>query len=60
MQLRRIRAVTNNHRELPPVNMGHSVEEFFERVEKDSKEGKVLPNWCDFIHVFDSKLLKLV
>ncbi|KAF8147680.1 glycoside hydrolase family 38 protein [Crassisporium funariophilum] len=43
--LRRIRAVTNTHRELPPVNMGHSVEEFFEVIEKESKEGKVLPNW---------------
>jgi len=39
--------VTNNHRELPPVNMGHSVDEFFERIEKDSKEGKKLPNWYD-------------
>jgi len=43
--LRRIRAVTNTHRELPPVNMGHSVDEFFEEVEKTSKEGKNLPNW---------------
>ena len=45
--------MTNNHRELPPVNMGHSVEEFFEHVEKDSKEGKALPNWYDSIRVFD-------
>lgn len=44
-QLRRIRAVTNTHRELPPVNMGHSVDEFFEHLEKDSKEGAKLPNW---------------
>ncbi|KAF8182889.1 alpha-mannosidase [Pholiota molesta] len=43
--LRRIRAVTNNHRELPPVNMGHSVDEFFETIEKDTKEGSTLPNW---------------
>ncbi|KAF8900480.1 glycoside hydrolase family 38 protein [Gymnopilus junonius] len=43
--LRRIRAVTNTHRELPPVNMGHSVDEFFEVIEKETKEGKKLPNW---------------
>ncbi|KAJ3503870.1 hypothetical protein NLJ89_g8237 [Agrocybe chaxingu] len=43
--LRRMRAVTNTHRELPPVNMGRSVDEFFKVVETDSKEGKVLPNW---------------
>ena len=38
--------MTNTHRELPPVNMGHSVDEFFEHIEKGSKEGKTLPNWC--------------
>ncbi|PPQ95115.1 hypothetical protein CVT25_011658 [Psilocybe cyanescens] len=43
--LRRMRAVTNTHRELPPVNMGHSVDEFFQHIEKDTKEGKTLPNW---------------
>lgn len=43
--LRRIRAVTNTHRELPPVSMGRSVDEFFEDVEKTSEEGKSLPNW---------------
>ncbi|KAH7882020.1 glycoside hydrolase family 38 protein [Phlebopus sp. FC_14] len=43
--LRRIRAVTNHHRELPPVSMGRSVEEFFEDIEKDSKGGKALPVW---------------
>ncbi|KAF9558502.1 glycoside hydrolase family 38 protein [Agrocybe pediades] len=43
--LRRIRGTTNTHRELPPVNMGRSVDEFFERIEKDTKEGKLLPNW---------------
>ncbi len=44
-QLRRIRAVTNTHRELPPVNMGHSVEEFFEDIQESTKDGKTLPNW---------------
>ena len=44
-QLRRIRAVTNTHRELPPVSMGRSVDQFFEDVEKTSEEGKSLPNW---------------
>jgi alpha-mannosidase len=44
-QLRRIRAVTNTHRELPPVGMGHSVDEFFDDLAKGSDSGKKLPNW---------------
>ncbi|KAH7908394.1 glycoside hydrolase family 38 protein [Hygrophoropsis aurantiaca] len=43
--LRRIRATTNNHRELPPVSMGSTVEDFFSDIERDSKEGKMLPVW---------------
>ncbi|KAH6912224.1 alpha-mannosidase [Coprinopsis sp. MPI-PUGE-AT-0042] len=43
--LRRIRAVTNEHRELPPVDMGHSVDEFFADLESTTNEGKTLPNW---------------
>ncbi|KAF8228013.1 glycoside hydrolase family 38 protein [Tricholoma matsutake] len=43
--LRRIRAVTNKHRELPPVNMGHSVDDFFWQLLRKSEDGKVLPNW---------------
>lgn len=43
--LRRIRATTNEHRELPSVSMGSSVEEFFEDIEEGSKEGKTLPVW---------------
>jgi len=43
--LRRIRAVTNTHRELPPVSLGHSVEDFFDDIVKHSEEGKKLPNW---------------
>lgn len=43
--LRRIRATTNEHRELPSVSMGSSVENFFKDIEEDSKEGKTLPVW---------------
>ncbi|KAK1215351.1 Glycoside hydrolase, 38 vacuolar alpha mannosidase [Marasmius sp. AFHP31] len=43
--LRRIRATNNQHRELPPINMGHSVDEFFDHLLKKSEEGKRLPNW---------------
>ncbi|KAI0071984.1 hypothetical protein K474DRAFT_1668357 [Panus rudis PR-1116 ss-1] len=43
--LRRIRATSNESRELPPVNMGHSVEDFFDYILKDSDAGKKLPNW---------------
>ncbi|KAF7312531.1 Glycoside hydrolase family 38 protein [Mycena indigotica] len=43
--LRRIRATTNNHRELAPVVMGRSVDEFFDYLSESSKAGKTLPNW---------------
>ncbi|KAJ7199975.1 glycoside hydrolase family 38 protein [Mycena pura] len=43
--LRRIRAVTNTHRELPPVTMGRSVDEFFDYLAESTAAGKVLPNW---------------
>ncbi|KAJ7781792.1 glycoside hydrolase family 38 protein [Mycena maculata] len=43
--LRRMRAVTNTHRELPPVNMGHSVDEFFDYLAESTKAGAALPNW---------------
>ncbi|EIN03570.1 glycoside hydrolase family 38 protein [Punctularia strigosozonata HHB-11173 SS5] len=43
--LRRIRATTNAHRELPPVSMGSSVEDFFDDITKTTEAGKTLPNW---------------
>ncbi|KAF8128024.1 glycoside hydrolase family 38 protein [Boletus edulis] len=43
--LRRIRAVNNNHRDLPPVSMGSTVEQFFADIERGSKDGKTLPVW---------------
>ncbi|KAF5362894.1 hypothetical protein D9758_007045 [Tetrapyrgos nigripes] len=43
--LRRIRATNNNYRELPPINMGHSVDEFFDHLAEESALGKKLPNW---------------
>ncbi|CCM00538.1 uncharacterized protein FIBRA_02572 [Fibroporia radiculosa] len=43
--LRRIRAASNNSREIPPVDMGHSVEQFFDTIAKNSAAGKKLPNW---------------
>ncbi|KAJ7874175.1 hypothetical protein B0H14DRAFT_2569357 [Mycena olivaceomarginata] len=42
--LRPIRAVTNTHRELPPVHMGHS-DKFFDHLVESSQGGKVLPTW---------------
>ena len=45
-QLRRIKAAANIHRELPPISMGYSVDNFFKNIEKSSEEGKILPNWC--------------
>ncbi|KAH8115672.1 glycoside hydrolase family 38 protein [Phellopilus nigrolimitatus] len=43
--LRRIRAVANESRELPVVDMGHSVDDFFRDVEKSSTDGADLPAW---------------
>ncbi|KAI5117584.1 hypothetical protein M0805_004579 [Coniferiporia weirii] len=43
--LRRIRAVANESRDLPVVNMGHSVEDFFRDIERSSAGGKTLPAW---------------
>ncbi|KAJ7787816.1 hypothetical protein B0H14DRAFT_3505027 [Mycena olivaceomarginata] len=43
-QLRPIRAVTDKHRELPPVHMGHS-DKFFDYLVERSQGGKVLPTW---------------
>ncbi|KAJ6623283.1 glycosyl hydrolases family 38 N-terminal domain-containing protein [Mycena sp. CBHHK59/15] len=49
--LHRMRAVTSTHRELPPVNMGHSVNEFFDYLAESTKAGKVLPNWHGELHL---------
>ncbi|KAF9025150.1 glycoside hydrolase family 38 protein [Hymenopellis radicata] len=43
--LRRIRAVTNENRELPTPYMGHSVDEFFDMLLSTSDQGSKLPNW---------------
>jgi alpha-mannosidase len=40
-----MRAVSNNHRELPPVSMGRSVDEFFDYLSKSSRAGATLPVW---------------
>ena len=56
-QLRRIKAVTNTHRELPPITMGRSVDEFFVVLDQDSAQGKILPNWwVNMFHAFSMSL----
>ena len=57
-QLRRIKAVTNTNRELPPVTMGHSVDEFFVALEQDSLQGKKLPNW--WVTIFHASSMSLI
>ncbi|KAF8173542.1 hypothetical protein K438DRAFT_1980800 [Mycena galopus ATCC 62051] len=42
--LRPIRTVTNTHRELPSVHMGHS-DKFLDYLMESSQGGKVLPTW---------------
>ncbi|KAI0640866.1 glycosyl hydrolases family 38 N-terminal domain-containing protein [Trametes meyenii] len=49
--LRRIRATGNHSRDIPPVNMGHSVDEFFDVVAKDSDAGTKLPNWSGELYL---------
>ncbi|TFK19473.1 alpha-mannosidase [Coprinopsis marcescibilis] len=43
--LRRIRAASNQHRDIQPVSMGSSVDDFFEDLEETTNAGKKLPNW---------------
>ncbi|VDB95691.1 unnamed protein product [Peniophora sp. CBMAI 1063] len=43
--LRRIRATSNHSREIPPVSMGASVDDFFAGVRETSRGGRTLPNW---------------
>ncbi|KAI0032015.1 glycoside hydrolase family 38 protein [Vararia minispora EC-137] len=43
--LRRIRAAGNHSRDVSPVIMGTSVDEFFADAEKKSNAGSALPNW---------------
>ncbi|OSX57004.1 glycoside hydrolase family 38 protein [Postia placenta MAD-698-R-SB12] len=49
--LRRIRAVSNVSREIPPVSMGRSVDDFFQTIEKKSDEGNKLPNWSGELYL---------
>ncbi|KAI0351116.1 hypothetical protein OH77DRAFT_1506678 [Trametes cingulata] len=49
--LRRIRATGNHSRDIPPVNMGHSVDEFFDVIAKDSGAGSKLPNWSGELYL---------
>ena len=46
-QLRRIRAAANESQdtEIPVVSMGDRIDDFFEDVQKHSKNGATLPNW---------------
>ncbi|GJJ13977.1 hypothetical protein Clacol_008234 [Clathrus columnatus] len=43
--LRRIRATGNNNREIPLVNMGGSVDDFFHDLEEDTNAGLTIPTW---------------
>ncbi|KAH9926632.1 glycoside hydrolase family 38 protein [Epithele typhae] len=49
--LRRIRAASNHSRDLPPVLMGRSVDEFFDVLAADSKAGSTLPNWSGELYL---------
>ncbi|KAI0654605.1 galactose mutarotase-like domain-containing protein [Cubamyces menziesii] len=49
--LRRIRATGNRSRDIPPVNMGHSVDDFFDVIAKDSAAGTELPNWSGELYL---------
>ena len=40
-----MRAAADESRELPVVDMGHSVDEFYHDLEKKTKAGKTLPVW---------------
>ncbi|BFZ62128.1 Glycoside hydrolase, 38 vacuolar alpha mannosidase [Saitoella coloradoensis] len=44
-KLRRCRGVSDTVGRLPRVSMGGSVDQFYERLEERTEEGKTLPNW---------------
>ncbi|KAF9070390.1 glycosyl hydrolases family 38 N-terminal domain-containing protein [Rhodocollybia butyracea] len=50
--LRRIRATNNHSRDLPPINMGHSIDEFFDHLMDTTSAGKKLPNWFVILLLF--------
>jgi alpha-mannosidase len=41
-----LRGTANTSRELPVVDMGRSVNEFFDHLKTSSDAGRKLPNWC--------------
>ena len=43
--LRRLRAAADTGRDLPKVNMGKSVDEFFAAIERDTDNGRTLNTW---------------
>ena len=51
VQLRRIRATSNHSRDIAPVNMGHSVDEFFDVLAEDLHGGAKLPNWSGELYL---------
>lgn len=40
-----MRAAANESRDLPVVDMGHSVDEFYHHLDKKTNSGKTLPVW---------------
>jgi len=49
--LRRIRAAADTHRELPKVDYGHSVEDFFATILKTTNDGKDLVTWSGELYL---------
>lgn len=43
--LRRLRAAADTGRDLPKVNMGKSVDQFFAAIERDTDGGRTLNTW---------------
>ena len=49
--LRRIRAAANNSRDLPKVDVGHSVEDFFRKIEETANAGADLVTWVGELYL---------
>ena len=57
--LRRIRAAANNSRDLPKVDVGHSVEDFFRKIEETTNRGADLVTWVGELYLEVGCLLSL-
>lgn len=53
--LRRCRAIADEHGEIPKVTMGHTVDQFYEDILKKTNNGETLATWLVPMSAFFAK-----